>query len=44
MGLGRGRQFWDEIAATSERSARVVGIFCQYNEVMAQAGKPYRYS
>ena len=37
-------KFWDEIAATSERAARVVGIFRQYNEVMAQAGKPYRYS
>ncbi|HDZ72152.1 TRAP transporter substrate-binding protein [Aurantimonas sp. C2-6-R+9] len=37
-------KFWDEIAATSERTARVVKIFREYNDVMAKAGKPYRYS
>ena len=35
--------FWDEIAQESERSARVVEIFKQYNAVMADAGRPYRY-
>ncbi|HEY9057096.1 MAG TPA: TRAP transporter substrate-binding protein [Aurantimonas sp.] len=37
-------KFWDEIAATSERNARVVKIFRKYNDVMSKAGKPYRYS
>ena len=37
-------EFWDEIAQTSERTARVVQIFKDYNAVMAKAGKPYRYS
>ncbi len=37
-------EFWDEIAATGETAARIVGVFRQYNEVMAAAGKPYRYS
>jgi TRAP-type mannitol/chloroaromatic compound transport system substrate-binding protein len=36
-------KFWDEIAAQSERSAKVVKILKQYNEVMSKAGKPYRY-
>ena len=35
--------FWDEIAATSPRAARVVEIFRRYNRVMTEAGKPYRY-
>ena len=35
--------FWDEIAATGPRAARVVEIFRRYNRVMAEAGKPYRY-
>ena len=37
-------KFWDEIAATSPRAAKVVEIFRQYNETMRQAGPPYRYS
>lgn len=36
-------KFWDEIAATSPRAARVVKIFKDYNAMMAKAGKPYRY-
>ena len=36
-------EFWDEIAATSPRAARVVEIFRRYNRVMTEAGKPYRY-
>ncbi|TYO90460.1 TRAP transporter substrate-binding protein [Oceanicella actignis] len=36
-------KFWDEIAQTSPRAARVVQIFKEYNEVMAKAGRPYRY-
>ena len=36
-------KFWDEIAANSPRSARVVKIFKEYAETMANAGRPYRY-
>ena len=36
--------FWDEIAAESDRAARVVQIFKDYNETMRKAGPPYRYS
>ncbi len=36
-------KFWDEIAANSPRSARVVKIFKEYNETMSKAGPPYRY-
>lgn len=36
-------KFWDEIAAKSERNARVVKILKEYNAAMAQAGRPYRY-
>lgn len=36
-------KFWDEIAKTSPRSAKVVAIFKKYNEVMTKAGRPYRY-
>lgn len=36
-------KFWDEIAATSERSAKVVKILRDYREVMKKAGPPYRY-
>jgi hypothetical protein len=36
------RKFWDEIAATSPRCAKVVEIFKRYNDVMAKAGPPYR--
>jgi hypothetical protein len=35
-------KFWDEIAAKSPRSARIVKIFKEYNAVMAKAGPPYR--
>jgi len=34
-------KFWDEIAQTSERSARVVKIFQEYNEIIGKAGSPY---
>jgi TRAP-type mannitol/chloroaromatic compound transport system substrate-binding protein len=36
-------KFWDEIAATSERCARVVQILKDYNAMMNEAGPPYRY-
>jgi hypothetical protein len=35
-------KFWDEIAAKSPRSARIVKIFKEYNAVMAKSGPPYR--
>ncbi len=35
--------FWDEIAAKSPRSAKVVQILKDYNETMRNAGPPYRY-
>lgn len=35
--------FWDEIAQTSERNARVVEILKKYAETMRGAGAPYRY-
>ncbi|MDH3317879.1 MAG: TRAP transporter substrate-binding protein [Gammaproteobacteria bacterium] len=35
-------KFWDEIAAQSPRSAKVVQIFKEYNDVMRKAGPPYR--
>ena len=34
-------KFWDEIASISNRAVNIVGIFRQYNDVMAEAGKPY---
>ncbi|EOD81958.1 TRAP-type C4-dicarboxylate transport system, periplasmic component [Grimontia indica] len=37
-------KFWDEIAETSPRNARVIEIFKEYAGVMEKAGKPYRYS
>jgi len=37
-------KFWDEIAATSPRCARVIQIFKDYNDVMKKAGPPYRYT
>ena len=37
-------KFWDEIAKESETKAKVVKIFKKYNEDMAKAGRPYRYS
>ena len=36
-------KFWDEIAATSPRCAKVVQIFRDYNDAMSKAGPPYRY-
>lgn len=35
--------FWDEIAATSDRNRRVVEILKNYAGVMQAAGAPYRY-
>ncbi len=35
-------KFWDEIAAESERNARVVKILKEYNATMKKAGPPYR--
>ena len=37
-------KFWDEIAAESDTKAKIVNIFRKYNEDMAKAGRPYRYS
>jgi len=37
-------KFWDEIAKESPRNAKVVEILKQYNAIMEQAGRPYRYS
>ena len=37
-------EFWDEVAGTSPRAARVIEIFKEYNATMAKAGRPYRYS
>ncbi|MDI6835459.1 TRAP transporter substrate-binding protein [Ciceribacter thiooxidans] len=34
--------FWDEIAAQSERNAKVVKILKDYQAVMEKAGQPYR--
>jgi TRAP-type mannitol/chloroaromatic compound transport system substrate-binding protein len=36
-------KFWDQIAAQSPRSAKVVQIIKDYREVMMKAGPPYRY-
>ncbi|MCB1834465.1 MAG: C4-dicarboxylate ABC transporter, partial [Geminicoccaceae bacterium] len=35
-------EFWDEIAQTSERAARVVQIYKDYTKVQEAAGYPYR--
>ncbi|GBD43849.1 Monocarboxylate 2-oxoacid-binding periplasmic protein [bacterium HR40] len=35
-------KFWDEIAQTSERNARVVKILKEYIDTMRKAGSPYR--
>ncbi|KAA5604982.1 twin-arginine translocation signal domain-containing protein [Roseospira marina] len=35
-------KFWDEIAAESDRNARVVKILKDYNATMRKAGTPYR--
>ncbi|WP_339774184.1 TRAP transporter substrate-binding protein [uncultured Thalassospira sp.] len=37
-------KFWDEIAKTSPRCAKVVEILKQYADTMEKAGAPYRYS
>ena len=36
-------KFWNEIAETSPRAAKVVQIFRDYNQTMRDAGPPYRY-
>jgi TRAP-type mannitol/chloroaromatic compound transport system substrate-binding protein len=36
--------FWNEIAKTSPRAAKVVQIFKDYNALMEKAGPPYRSS
>ncbi|MDH3242932.1 MAG: C4-dicarboxylate ABC transporter, partial [Alphaproteobacteria bacterium] len=36
-------KFWDDIAKTSPRAAKVVKIFRDYNDTMRHAGPPYRY-
>ncbi|MBM3585041.1 MAG: twin-arginine translocation signal domain-containing protein [Alphaproteobacteria bacterium] len=33
--------FWEEIAQTSERAAKVVSIFKEYNQIIVAAGTPY---
>lgn len=38
------QKFWDEIAAESETKAKIVAKIKEYNDVMAKAGVPYRYS
>ena len=40
---GEAEKFWDEIAANSPRSAKVVEILKQYNATMRDAGPPYRF-
>jgi TRAP-type mannitol/chloroaromatic compound transport system substrate-binding protein len=37
-------KFWDEIAAESERNAKVVQILKDYAATMEKAGPPYRYA
>ena len=37
-------KFWDEVAAETPRTAKVVGILRAYNAAMAKAGRPYRYT
>lgn len=34
-------RFWDEVAQTGERAAKVVGIFKEYNSIINKAGTPY---
>ena len=36
-------KFWDEVAQTGERNAKVVDILKKYQETMRGAGAPYRY-
>lgn len=35
-------KYWDELAEKSPRSAKIVKILKEYNEIMKKAGKPYR--
>ncbi|WP_108659072.1 TRAP transporter substrate-binding protein [Acuticoccus kandeliae] len=35
-------EFWDEAAAISERAAKVVDIFRNFNRIQRSAGQPYR--
>ena len=35
-------KFWDEAASVSDRAARVVEIFRNFNKVQRAAGQPYR--
>jgi TRAP-type mannitol/chloroaromatic compound transport system substrate-binding protein len=37
-------EFWDEVAAESDRNARVVEILKNYVATMEKAGPPYRYT
>ena len=37
-------KFWDEIAAQTPRTKKVIDIFKKYAADMKKAGKPYRYS
>jgi TRAP-type mannitol/chloroaromatic compound transport system substrate-binding protein len=37
-------EFWDEIAAQNETSAKVVKILKDYTAIMEKAGPPYRYA
>ncbi len=37
------QKFWDDVAKTSPRRAKVVKIIREYNDVMRKAGPPYRY-
>jgi TRAP-type mannitol/chloroaromatic compound transport system substrate-binding protein len=36
-------KFWDEVAAKSPRTAKVVNILKEYSQTMKDAGPPYRY-
>jgi len=38
------QKFWDEIAAQTPRTKKVIDIFKKYASDMKKAGKPYRYS
>ena len=37
-------EFWEELAAISPRTRKVVDAFKKYKEVMGKTGVPYRYS
>jgi hypothetical protein len=40
--LDEAPKFWEEIAAKSPRSAKIVKILTEYNDIMRRAGPPYR--